>query len=108
MSAADEDCRLSLADLWGGELVPCRVGAHAVFIVRIGDAVHAYRDRCPHLGVPLSEGRLSGTLLTCRAHCYEFDVLTGLGVNPTGVALERFAVHLDGDAVHVSAKAGSR
>lgn len=91
-----------LSDIWGEALVPCKVGDEAVFLVRFGEVVVAYRDRCPHLGVPLSEGKLVGTTLTCRAHCYEFDVLTGLGINPTGVALDRFAVRIEGDEVHIA------
>jgi len=28
----------------------------------------AYEDSCPHAGVPLSEGTLSGRLITCSRH----------------------------------------
>jgi toluene monooxygenase system ferredoxin subunit len=93
---------MALADLWGGELVACEVGGDAVFLVKIGAAVHAYRDRCPHQGVPLSEGRLEGCLLTCRAHHHTFDVCAGRGDNPAGVPLTRYPVRIEGDKVIVS------
>jgi len=48
-----------------------------ICLVRAGDGVHAFDDECPHRGTPLSEGRVDGTTLTCRAHTWEFDVRTG-------------------------------
>lgn len=85
-------------DLWDGELRPCVVGGRAVLLVRIGDEVHAYEDRCAHLGFPLSRGRLEGCVLTCAAHHYQYDVRTGTGINPRDTRLVRHAVETrDGD-----------
>jgi nitrite reductase/ring-hydroxylating ferredoxin subunit len=50
---------------------------HAICLVRTADGVHAFDDVCPHRGTPLSEGKVSGTTLTCRAHTWEFDVRSG-------------------------------
>jgi toluene monooxygenase system ferredoxin subunit len=84
-----------LADIWSGELVGCDVAGRRVMLVRQGDAVHAYEDRCAHLGVRLSDGKLSGTRLMCRAHYWEYDVETGQGLNPTSVCLHRFPVRIE-------------
>ena len=40
----------------------------AVGLYRVGDAVHAMEDACPHAGYPLHEGDLEGCVITCRAH----------------------------------------
>lgn len=92
---------MRLEDLWGGELTPCQVGSAKVFLVRFGQAVFAYRDRCPHQGVPLSEGMLEGKVLTCRAHHHQFDVETGAGVNPADAMLCRHAVRIEDGLVLV-------
>ncbi len=89
------------SDLWDDELVACRVGTDPVVLVKRGACVVAYRDRCPHLGVALSEGTLEGDVLTCRAHHHTFDVMTGRGINPPDATLERFAARIDGDAIIV-------
>jgi nitrite reductase/ring-hydroxylating ferredoxin subunit len=52
-------------------------------LLRIGDAVHAYLNRCPHAGRPLNfgPGRVltpDGTLLQCHAHGALFEKHTGL------------------------------
>jgi nitrite reductase/ring-hydroxylating ferredoxin subunit len=48
-----------------------------ICLARTADGVSAFDDACPHRGTPLSEGRLRGSVLTCSAHTWEFDVRTG-------------------------------
>lgn len=88
----------ALADLWDGEMRGVRVAGKCVLLVRLGNEVRAYADRCPHLGMRLSEGELQDGVLTCRAHQYQFDVATGAGTNPRNVRLRPYPVSLvDGD-----------
>lgn len=37
----------------------------------------AFRDRCPHMGMPLSMGRTRGARVQCRYHGWAFDRRTG-------------------------------
>lgn len=76
------------AELWEGELRA--IGG--VVLVRTGGAVHAYRDRCAHLGQPLSTGTLVDGVLTCAAHHWTYDACTGCGINPPGARLVRYPV----------------
>ncbi|HVZ72483.1 MAG TPA: MmoB/DmpM family protein [Polyangia bacterium] len=91
----------SLRELWVGELRSVAVGGTPVLLVRLPDGVRAYEDRCAHKGVALSAGRLAGTVLTCGAHEWQYDVATGAGVNPARVCLRAFDVRVDGDDVLV-------
>lgn len=68
---------LRAGDLLLGAPVGVDVDGRAVCLVRTADEVVAFDDVCPHRGTPLSEGRVDGTTLTCRAHTWEFDVRTG-------------------------------
>jgi nitrite reductase/ring-hydroxylating ferredoxin subunit len=90
-----------LQDLWSGEMMGCEVGGRRVLLARQGETVHAYEDRCAHLGVRLSEGKLNGTRLLCRAHYWEYDIETGQGVNPASVCLRRFPVRVEDGRVLV-------
>jgi len=85
----------ALEELWSGEMTPRLVDGKKVLLVRIGDAVHAYEDRCAHLGVALSEGSLEDGLLTCSAHQWQYDARTGTGINPASACLRRFPVKAD-------------
>jgi toluene monooxygenase system ferredoxin subunit len=91
----------ALADLWIGDLVPAQVAGTRVLVVRLGDEVRAYLDRCAHLGVALSEGTLEGGVLTCSAHHWQYDVATGRGINPDTVCLVRFPVTITDGEVYV-------
>jgi toluene monooxygenase system ferredoxin subunit len=92
----------ALDDLWCGDLVAVTVDGVRLVLVRLDDdVVHAYLDRCAHLGAPLRDGRLEGTTLTCSLHHWQYDVATGCGVNPTGACLTRFASKVEGGDVWV-------
>jgi toluene monooxygenase system ferredoxin subunit len=91
----------ALADLWDGEMRGYRVGRTCVLLVRIGEDVRAYADRCPHLGVPLSEGTLEDGVITCRAHGFQFRAETGAGVNPRSARLQPCPVVLEGGEITV-------
>lgn len=91
----------ALAELRDGDLLRCTPGGRAVVLLRVGDAIRAYPDRCVHLGVPLSEGTLDGGVLTCSAHHYQYDACTGRGINPRNVALAALPVTVEGGAIYV-------
>jgi 3-phenylpropionate/trans-cinnamate dioxygenase ferredoxin subunit len=48
-----------------------------ICVVSVEGALHAFADACPHAACPLSEGTLSGRILTCHCHGSEFDVISG-------------------------------
>ncbi len=91
----------TLDDVWEGEMLAVSLGAVDVLLCNIAGRVHAYRDRCPHLANPLSEGELRDDLLTCAAHEWVFDARTGKGVNPEDTCLQRFSVRIDDDRIFV-------
>lgn len=92
---------LLLTELWDGEMRSVSVGGRAVLLIRLGDTVKAYEDRCAHAGVPLSAGRLQGRVLTCAAHEWQFDACTGCGINPRRARLCEFSVRVEGQDVLV-------
>jgi len=90
-----------LAALWDGDMIAAEVGGVKLVVVRLGDAVHAYADRCAHLGVALSEGVLDGGILTCAAHHWQYDAATGQGVNPRTACLARYPVSIESGVIYV-------
>jgi toluene monooxygenase system ferredoxin subunit len=90
-----------LADFWSGEMLAITVAGRRVLLVNADGHIRAYEDRCPHLGLPLSDGQLDGGRLTCRGHHWQYDVSTGRGINPATVELTDVPVILEGNAVLV-------
>lgn len=54
-----------------------KLGELAFALYRVGDAIHAMEDACPHAGFPLSKGRFVEGVITCAAHGLCYDVRTG-------------------------------
>ena len=72
-----------------------------IVLVRNGNSVAAYLDRCPHAHWPLSEGELEGGILHCSGHGWQFDAGTGLCLNAPAYRLKALSVSLLGDIVFV-------
>ena len=89
-------------DLWGGEMIGVCVDGRPVLLVNLEGVVRAYEDRCAHLAMPLSRGKLSGNVLVCGSHAWEYDACTGRGVNPAGIALRCYGVRIDDGNILVS------
>jgi nitrite reductase (NADH) small subunit len=53
-----------------------------VVLTLVGAEIYALADTCVHRGGPLSEGKLSGTRLTCPWHGWMYDVRTGQSTFP--------------------------
>jgi len=94
--------------LWEGEMTRVEADGMAVLLVRVDGRVYAYRDACEHKGMPLSQGSLDGRLLTCGAHHWCYDVVSGRGVNPESTCLRRVPVRVSGDTIEIDAAARSQ
>jgi toluene monooxygenase system ferredoxin subunit len=92
---------MPLDELWIGELIGVEAGGQKIVILNAGGEVRAYEDRCPHLSSLLSEGDLDGTILTCSTHLWEFDCLTGAGVNPRSCGLKAHPVRIEDGTIYV-------
>lgn len=99
-------CAGTLDELWDGEMQAVSFGATSVVLCNVGGQVSAFADSCPHLASLLSEGSLSGEVLTCAAHEWAFNARTGQGINPATAALRRYPVRLDGDTILVDLASG--
>ena len=85
---------------------PARVIADgvAVCLVKLGEKIHAITDTCPHLGGPLSEGKLNGDVIQCPWHGSEFSLVDGHVVNgPTTYDARCFDVRVRAGKVEVRA-----
>lgn len=98
----------SVKELWIGEMRGCLVQGQKILLIRLDDGVHAFEDRCAHLGVPLSTGTLDANVLTCRAHHYQYDARTGAGINPYSACLAKYPVTVADGEIFVDLERPSR
>ncbi|MCW6537156.1 MULTISPECIES: Rieske (2Fe-2S) protein [Sphingomonas] len=63
-----------------GFVIEMRAGRFHGFVVRRGDAVYGYVDRCPHMGLPLAQkldDYVAGDMIACSWHGAVFDTASG-------------------------------
>jgi toluene monooxygenase system ferredoxin subunit len=81
------ETEVSLDDLWEGDMTAVSVDGVPVLLVNVDGEVRAYANRCPHQASALDEGDLDGATLTCAKHLWEFNAVTGRGINPDDARL---------------------
>jgi len=85
-----------------GEMEEFEVGGKEILIVHTSSGeVRAIPASCPHQEHALVEGELDGDTLTCAAHLWQFDVITGKGINPDDAELCLFAVKVENGDIFV-------
>ncbi|MBP86499.1 MAG: ferredoxin [Planctomycetaceae bacterium] len=72
-----------------------------IALYNIDGTFHALDGICPHQGGPLGKGTLTGCVVTCPWHGWQFDVTTGQHQTSASLRHAPFAVKVDNDAVWV-------
>lgn len=90
-------CRLAQLPEKQGFLV--EAAGEAIAIFRVGDAVHAVENACPHRGGPLAFGDLRGATVYCPLHAWGFDVRSGRCAEFPDAPVRTFPVHVEGGDV---------
>jgi nitrite reductase/ring-hydroxylating ferredoxin subunit len=67
-------------------------------LFRVEGRIHAFENRCPHEGNPLSEGEIAGPTLTCVFHNWRFDLETGACLFGD-ISATRYDARLEGDDI---------
>jgi toluene monooxygenase system ferredoxin subunit len=88
-------------ELWIGDMDAFSIAGKSILLINVDGVFKAYSNICPHQDVPLVEGKLDGCVLTCRAHHWEFDVTSGLSINPSNQRLVEFPVRIVDGMVQV-------
>lgn len=90
-----------ITELPPGTAKELTAGGRVVALFNVQGTFYALDGVCPHAGGPLGEGELSGCVVTCPWHGWQFDVTTGRhSLNPH-LQHTTFSVKVEGDDVLV-------
>ena len=73
----------------------------AVFRTR-DDRVFALKDACPHKQGPLSQGIVSGTIVTCPLHNWKIDLEKGCALGPDEGCTNVFQTKVENGKVYLA------
>ena len=72
-----------------------------VAIYNVDGEFHAMDGICAHAGGPVATGTLTGCIVTCPWHGWQYDVTTGIHCLNDQICQERFAVKVEDDEIFV-------
>ena len=76
-------------------------GGRVIALYHVDGRFYALDGVCPHAGGPLGQGVVSGSIVTCPWHGWQFDVTTGRHCLNSRLQQASFAVSVEGDDVFV-------
>jgi toluene monooxygenase system ferredoxin subunit len=88
---------INLDELWEGDMTAVLVEGAPVLLVNVDGTVKAYANQCPHQASSLDQGDLDGETLTCGTHLWEFNAVTGAGINPGDTQLTGYGCRIGDD-----------
>ena len=89
-------------DIPEGHMRRVEVGHELVCLANYGGTIYAISDDCPHIGGGLSDGELTGCVVTCPVHLAQFDVRSGKVLRgPARDDVPTYSVHVDGEYVYL-------
>ena len=90
-----------------GSALECVVGDRIVALFNVAGEFYALDGICPHQGGPLGKGKLTGCIVTCPWHGWQFDVVSGQHQTSRTLVHPRFAVKVEGSDVLVDVAVAS-
>ncbi len=107
----------SIHEFPDGTLKRVTIGDARILLAKINGQFYATELLCPHLAADLSEGTISGTILTCPMHNSQFDLRDGHVVRWTDLTgtilsyakkarpprpLKCYEVRVEGDTIFIN------
>jgi Fe-S cluster biogenesis protein NfuA/nitrite reductase/ring-hydroxylating ferredoxin subunit len=90
-----------LVDIPDGGIFPVVIAARSLLLTRTAERVSCFDNACAHLGMPLDLADVSGGVLTCPHHGFQFSIESGECLTVPEVQLQTHAARLRGDDVDV-------
>jgi nitrite reductase (NADH) small subunit len=90
-----------VAAIPAGTIHEVQLNEKAIALAQVDGKFFAINGICMHQGGPLGEGVMSGKIVSCPWHAWEYDVTTGkLAMNPDH-GVECYPVEVRGDEIYV-------
>jgi nitrite reductase (NADH) small subunit len=91
----------STSDCPPGAALELVAGERIIALFNVEGTYYALDGVCPHQGGPLGQGELSGCIVTCPWHGWQFDVRTGQNQLSAAIRQPSIPVRVEGNDVLV-------
>jgi nitrite reductase/ring-hydroxylating ferredoxin subunit len=90
-----------LSEFGPGKLTEVVVGSSTYAVANAGGKIVCLDGICPHAGGPLGQGALSGDMIVCPWHEWEFNCHTGANNEDEDLVLDKYPVVVQNDVVFI-------
>lgn len=90
-----------VSEVPSGESRTFQVDGRTIAVFNVGGILYAISDICRHGGDSLSLGTLSGYIVKCAEHGWEYDVTDGKCKTETGMNIESYPVRTQNDEISI-------
>jgi nitrite reductase/ring-hydroxylating ferredoxin subunit len=80
------------------------VGKSEVAVFNVGGTFYAMDNACGHVGAPLADGDMSGPIVTCPFHGWQWNVATGVNVHDVNTRMRTYPCKVEDGQVWVAAE----
>lgn len=81
-------------ELVDGRILVKRLLARRFAMLRRGEGIIAFDADCKHMRAPLETGNLTGNILRCPWHGWEYDLQTGACLTKPGMDLRQYETEI--------------
>lgn len=92
---------MKTSELEPGDADTVEIDGREVAVFNIGGAFYAIDNACPHQEGPLADGPVSGRIVVCPLHHWEFDVTTGECFEDPSCPVATHEVRVQGEDVQI-------
>jgi len=92
----------TLSELGAGTCKAVEAAGKVIALFNVDGNVYALDNTCLHRGGPLGEGTLSGDVVTCPWHLWEYNVRTGEKVSSPDLKVPTYPVQVEGNDIKVA------
>ncbi len=80
-------------------------GGLTLVVANLDGQFYGFQALCPHQEVPLCDGMLDGSTLTCHMHLWQWNVRTGAPLGPAEKPLQLYELTQEGDVIYLGDEA---
>jgi nitrite reductase (NADH) small subunit len=84
-----------------GTIREFHVEGRAIGVANVDGKFYAINNTCLHRGGPLGQGSMSGKVVTCPWHGWQYDVTTGKVTQNPAVGVDCYPLEVRGEDIYV-------
>lgn len=88
-------------DLKEGSAKSLKVFARNVAVFRLNGALYGLEADCKHMRASIAYGKIEGTIITCPAHGWRYDITTGECLTESWAKLKTYPVEVTDGIVYI-------